>query len=356
MKDEVIVITPEIQPGEGGLADHTRHLLEEWNLPRVRVLVPRPKAAAPAEVMGSNAAALFRQLPARGGRVFLQYSAYGFNHWGYPRWLLRALFDWKLASAGRLVLMLHETWARWPWWNKNYPIQQLHRRALIRLARVADAVFTTTARQAAQLQKENPSQPVRVLPVGSNIRPNHDSSAPRQAGVAVLFGRQATRLRTLCAMETHLRNLAAAGALTKLISVGQTGSSHGAEKQILEALGLREGFDDRGPQPDRDISALLWSAGFGLSEMDALNIPKSGVFMAFAAHGLNVLSPLAGPDQPEPLCWAVHPAELRSGLSADELTARAAHLRAWYESTASWSRAAAAFAEALEIGEATPAA
>ena len=104
------------------------------------------------------------------GKVLVQYSAYGFDRYGYPRWLIEALLEWKKETQGILAIMFHEIWAFWPVWNKNYLLQQLHRRDLRRLLRVTDAVFTSTSSQAAHLTALSPRCPIQVLPVGSNIR------------------------------------------------------------------------------------------------------------------------------------------------------------------------------------------
>ena len=82
MSDEVVVITPEIEPGSGGLADYTLRVVREWgDRAPVRFVLPRD----------TDANALRAQLPARGGKVLVQYSAYGFDHFGYPRRLLHTL-------------------------------------------------------------------------------------------------------------------------------------------------------------------------------------------------------------------------------------------------------------------------
>ncbi|MEP6808718.1 MAG: glycosyltransferase [Chthoniobacterales bacterium] len=353
MREEVVIITPELAPGSGGLADYTRQFVKEWQgMFDVKFLLPSSSGCPTEQSMGNNPAALLRKLPARGGKVLLQYSAYGFDRWGYPRGLLRTLVAWKRASGGRLVVMLHETWAFWPWWNKNYPLQQLHRRALGRLLRIADAVFTTTTKQATQLRDLHPQSEPEVMPVGANISPAPGALIPREIGCAVVLGRQVARVRTLRAMQAELTALAAAGCITQLITVGIGDISDGVERALLAGLGLRDGFVQEGPRSAEEISALLLRASFGISELDRDNVPKSGVFMIFAAHGLNVLSPCAGRAEEAPLCWATQPNELREGLDAVELARRSAQLRAWQEQVGSWSQIARRFATALGLDEA----
>ena len=143
--------------------------------------------------------------------MLVQYSAYGFDRYGYPRWLIKALLDWKKESQGTLAIMFHEIWAFWPIWNKNHLLQQLHRRDLRRLLRVTDAVFTSTASQAAHLTALSPRCPVQVLPVGSNIRRVQAAEGERETGLAVLFGLQRSRLRALRKMHPALKSLACRG-------------------------------------------------------------------------------------------------------------------------------------------------
>ena len=192
MSDEVVVITPEIEPGSGGLADYTLRVVREWgDRVSVRYIIPRD----------IDAKALAAQLPSRGGKVLVQYSAYGFDHFGYPRRLLQTLGEWKQSSGGLLVIMFHEIWTFWPVLNKNYLVQQLHRRDLRQLLQRADAVFTSTAGQAEHLRALAPDKQVDLLPVGSNISAVARLTGARTPGVAVLFGLQGSRLHVLSKMQ-----------------------------------------------------------------------------------------------------------------------------------------------------------
>src|SRR5215218_6745323 len=130
MSEEVIIIVPELREGAGGLADYTLRLTEQWRtVAPVRFLVPSSAdfstgAGQSVEEIGRSAEELREKLPARGGKVLLQYSAYGFDSHGYPRWLLRTLTDWKERAAGLLVVMFHEIWGLWPLLNTNYLLQR----------------------------------------------------------------------------------------------------------------------------------------------------------------------------------------------------------------------------------------
>lgn len=352
------IICPEITGGSGGLADYTLRVVHEWpDDVAVRFLVPASAApetpqAAGTEKIESRAESLLEKLPGRGGKVLLQYSAYGFDRVGYPRWLLRPLLQWKEKSGGLLVVMLHEIWTFRPLLNKNYLGQRLHRRDLGDLVRQADAVFTSTASQAQHLRALAPEKEVRVLPVGSNIRVREEvQPASRETGLAVLFGLQRSRISALRQMQRDLHALARQGLITHLIAVGAGNDASGdsEERKLLAELAFTRSFGQRGAMPEEQISAVLSAATFGISAQDELSLTKSGTFMAYAAHGLNILSPIADPVAEEPLCWLTSPAELLAGGAEDHLRSRAAALRAWQERTASWSRIAAEFAEALQL-------
>ncbi len=173
---EVVIITPELTPGGGGVGDYTLRVLEQWE-------------GGVAPVFPESLASL----PSRDGRLLVQYSAYGFDRFGYPRRLLRALREWKQNSGGRLVMMFHEIWSFWSLLNKNWIVQAAHRRDLRKLLPHVDAIFSSTANQAEHLRRLAPGVTVEVLPVGSNVRVIQEQGSGRPTGGAVLFGLQGSR-------------------------------------------------------------------------------------------------------------------------------------------------------------------
>jgi hypothetical protein len=351
---DTVVIVPELA---GGVGDYTRLLLEQWpHRPGLRIVVPKAEERSTSSLLtypvaetARSAADLCARLPAARGCVLVQYSAYGFDQWGYPRWLINGLLDWKARAGGRLVTMFHEIWGRWPIWNKNALVQHLHRRDVGRLLRASDRVFTSTDSQAQYLAALAPRSPIEVLPVGSNIRPVQAVPAPRQRGTAVVFGLQPSRVRTLGSMKDELKPLAAVGRIRRIVTVG---ASHGPpgdseEEARLREIGLADGYDRRGPLPENEISALLSNCEFAISAQDELSITKSGTFMAFAAHGANILSCYADATGPEPLSLVTSARELMSGVTEAELVSRGARLRQWHDRTSAWPLIAGRVGQAL---------
>ena len=350
MASEVVVICPEF--GSGGVGDYTLRVLEQWQGIAPRLLVANAKAP-PHEYrideLDGRARAI-HAIPAD-ARLLVQYSAYGFHAYGYPRALLRTLADWKRTSRGALVVMFHEIWTFWPLLNKNRPLQSLHRRDIGALTRSADAVFTSTRSQAEHLRSASGRSDVGVLPVGSNIRRSVVNEGGTHTGRAVLFGLQPSRLATLRKMHEHLQSLAASAPISSLVVIGGGNRPAGdaEEKELVARLQLREGVEFRGALPEHEVSALLSSASFAISTQDELSVTKSGTFIAYAAHGLNIISPHARASASEPLCWATHPQELQAGIAEAELRKRAESLRSWHDRTCSWPRIAGEFVRALRL-------
>ena len=355
MTEEIVIVLPELK---GGVGDYTGLLLEHLpHISNLRLIVPkvgsRPANSFeqyPVEETNASARDLCNRLPIQGGKVLLQYSAYGFSRTGYPRWLIHALLDWKTRSGGTLVIMFHEIWTFWPILNRNFILQQLHRSDLRKLLRLADAVFTSTQSQAEHLNALSARSPTKVLPVGSNIRPA-EIQEPRERGVAAIFGLQSSRIRLLRIMGSSLKSLSAAGRIRKIVTAGSGSSAQGDkdEQAALLNLELIDGFEQRGPLPEMKISELLSTSEFGISAQDELSITKSSTFMAFAAHGLNVLSCYAEGTKSEPFSLMISPDELLNGVTLSDLQSRGERLRQWQERTSSWSHIAGEIGRALKI-------
>ena len=99
------------------------------------------------------------------------------------------------------------------------------------------------------------------------------------------------------------------------MTVGSGRSREGDDEELalLLKLELIDGFEQRGPLPEEKISELLSTCEFAISAQDELTITKSGTFMAYAAHGLNILSCYADASKPEPLSLMISPEELLKG-------------------------------------------
>jgi len=288
--------------------------------------------------------------------VLVQYSAYGYDDSGVPKEFIEALVRWKSGAVDRrMVVMFHEVWTFLRPWNRSYMAQRHHRRLIGKLAQSADCVFTSTESQATHLKLVSGRSDIGTLPVGSNV-PVSRIKVPREEGTAVLLGLEASRMRVLRTLATELRDLATANRITRLETVGGRNSPQGLaeEKALLSSLSLRDGFTQLGQRADEEVANLFARASFAVSTQDPLSYTKSGTLMAYAEHGLNVISSFANPDAGEPSSLFISPRELVHGIMRTELDDRANRLRAWQARTASWPAIAARFLDALGIDNLRP--
>jgi hypothetical protein len=71
--------------------------------------------------------------------------------------------------------------------------------------------------------------------------------------------------------------------------------------------------------------------------------------MAYAAHGLNIISCYADASKPEPLSLMTTPQELIKGVTHLELQSRGERLRQWQERISAWPHIANQVARVLEM-------
>ncbi len=360
----LVVVVPHVPPVTCGVGDYSARLLEAWRPARaLHFLVPQngDGTVPVSEFLGARvehfplretaiSAALAAQSPCD---VLLHYSAFGFHPRGYPRALIRSLLSWRATGRGRLVVMFHELWDTSAEGTLRAPLEWLHRRAMRRLACAADAVVTNTTSHLDRLLALDPGLRVQVQPVASNI-PLLSSPPVRSPGTALIFGMQGSRVRTMEAMGADLRELLERGRLCRMVLAG--GGAHprwnAREEECIARFLPAASVERHGRIPAEEIAALLAQAEFGLCETEWKDWGKSTVFMTYAAHGLNILSPHGGTSREVPFRWLTRPHELLdpAGPDAAALHTRAAELHDWYDRAGGWDGLSETFREALSAG------
>jgi hypothetical protein len=341
----LVVITTNLPPVICGVGDFTVRLLKELALQRpVTFILPetpeRNDHIDPANrdliVVPRSASALRRVLHDLGPcDLILHYSGYGYHSWGYPRWLVKAVRDWRCDCSGELTVLFHETWGKPLIRKPKTQIEPLHRRLVASLANAADHVYTHTLEKAYALRPFVQRGRLALLPVGSTIPcplDPGDSDSPERSGVLALFGLPGTRTRVLRSFGAQLQSLAERGRFRRLLVIGEDDN-----RDIPAAL---HGLDivRLGNLDPEGVSAALLRAEFGLTDEGLPTYAKSSVFAAYAAHGLGILTSHPDLAREEPLASVTSPAELlqSSPPSPYELRRRSRCLRNWYLQHADW--------------------
>lgn len=349
------IVVTNVPPAVCGVGDYSARLLGVLGLERevTCLLPPAAPLPDPPQLGRARVARLNDRGDLPGTDVLVHYSGFGYAPRGYPRWLLAGLERWRAAHPQkRLTFMLHELWDTAAEGTWRAPIEWLHRRHLLRVLGQADGILTNTPGHVRRLHEHAPKLSVRVQPVATNIPlPPAGCTPPREAGLAVVFGMQGSRVRSLEALGPGLRELLASGRLRRLALVG--GGAHPRwtprEENCLAAFPAGT-VERHAWLPEEELSRILARAEFGVGETEWKDWGKSTVFMTYAAHGLNILSPHAGTRDEPPFRWLTSLDELRAGSAP--LAERASALQHWYRVTADWPQLARAYRELLDEKEA----
>ncbi len=303
MIGRIHMVTPELPPRAGGVADYAEQLAAHW---------PEEKlsewwvAAGAAEAAQAHPVWAVKTVPvdASGkrwpetGTLFVHYTQYGYAGDGIPWRLVLGLCRWRRKAessygreARRLVVFFHETWLEGPPWRRRGIVAPFARWCARALAGAADVVVTNCGRHAAQL---GDVCDVTVLPVPANISPeaagNHGPGPKRSKLRLVIFGLPETRLRTLKAHRFFISWLRNRGGLGELVLLGA-----GDETDRFAVKGARladelagAGVRRVGATDAAGVSVELVRADLGLSAYAADETGKSGTLAALFAHACAV--------------------------------------------------------------------
>ncbi|MFO0017568.1 MAG: glycosyltransferase family 4 protein [Synechococcaceae cyanobacterium] len=312
----VVQLVPDLRRG-GGLADLAAGLL-----PGVPCLD----------------AERFRCHPPRSGTLVVHYSGYGFAANGAPTQLVRELIAWRQQAPGRrLLVWVHELYARQMPWRKGFWWAPRQKRVVERLAASADGVITNLERHDRWLRRRR-LPPSAVFPVPSNVG---EPIGPQPLGARqprmVVFGGPAQRLAAYRALRHR-------GPWLRQLGL-----------EAIDDIGEPLPYPPRAPLPVQvhgRLPAPLVSERLHAARAAAVAYPldfvaKSGIFAAIAAHGclplllgsgprrgpcdglgrgVQLLTPPGAPQQPEAIAAAAC-----HWYQPHRLAVQRRWLRAWLE-------------------------
>jgi len=207
-------------------------------------------------------------------------------------------------------------------------------RVILKLARLADVLITNTSEHVAKLERISGRRDVHCVPVGSNIELFEFPIHQRKRTEFVVFGLPFGRWQTLEMFNREIRSWQDDGYLAKLHLIGPRDAKFDRRSdRLIETYPNRTSVVIQGEMPPAEISRLLASAQFALSNAGPENWSKSSTFMAYAAHGCAVVS--ESKSESVPLSFVVQPGEVAT-ISDGELRERTESLREWYARNAAW--------------------
>lgn len=299
---QLIHITPELPPTIGGIADYTAILSR-------RLAEVSGGAVEPALLQAGwrEEKAIDTEFPARdlGGQcsagalagaitdlvsttkyksvLLLEYSGYGYAKRGAPVWLLKGLQN--VCGDGKipLVTMFHELYATGRPWSSSFWLSPQQRYVAARLARLSSAVITNRQQSADWLKKYmSGDKPLHVQPVFSNVgEPETIPPFEEREPIAVIFGGKKMKQRLYTRKEPALEAFFKREGIERNIDIGSSVAS-------ITTFGNLP-VQKKGFLRAEEISENLKIAKLGLLDYPAEYLTKSGIWAAYAAHGVPTL-------------------------------------------------------------------
>lgn len=244
-----------------------------------------------------NAQELVRVLsqPTMPTTALLQFVGYGYQKRGCPVWLRRGLNTWlgqgsekrnknipggqALSGSRHLVTMFHELFAYGPPWSSSFwtsPVQQWIAKSL---AKISTHCFTNLTVNARTLQRRTgrAEKNFTVLPVFSNVgEPEYLPAWHERRQKLIVFGSASWRRQAYGERKLDLEKACQTMGLDEIVDIGAP--------VPIPQLSVR--VSQRGILSAADTSRAMLSARAGFFTYPINCLGKSGIFAAYATHGL----------------------------------------------------------------------
>ena len=211
--------------------------------------------------------------------VHLHYVGYGYSTRGIPGNLVRALEKWKQNKRNQLFVTFHELFAasNIPWKSSFY-LQKYQKFLFLRLSKIADYSITS-----CHVFEPHFTSSVFKFPVFSNIPPpTFVIPFEMRNDYAVIWGNLEAKRKAYSLLEKYYSHITQHWKWTKIIDIGVVDAEPHTMPVPIIHLGFLSAIE---------ISCILSSCKYGiLTAYSPDYFCKSGVFAAFASHGLAVLS------------------------------------------------------------------
>jgi hypothetical protein len=290
------------------------------------VCVPKREA----QILADTVELLSAETNARA--VVLHLSGYGYQKKGAPVWLVHGLQIWS-RGAGRVPLLtiFHELYATGRPWQSAFWLSPLQKHIARSILNLSSAAITPTDLYRKRLSEWRDGNAIKItpMPVFSNVgEPGCGPTPCARTAAAVVFGLSGVENYVFGIYRSEIERIISALGIEKIFDVGPRWSA--MPRTLAGAPVISKGV-----LPQGAVSELLQRARFGFIAYPLDVIGKSGVFAAYAAHGVVpiVLSDKQGIfDGLQPARHFLDGLRLGVGASAEDLASIQRKLFTWYTS------------------------
>ena len=267
--------------------------------------------------------------------VLLHFSGYGYQKRGVPFWLNRGLQMWsRRADRIPLITMFHELYATSRPWHSAFWLLPFQKRIARNILTLSSAAITPTnllRQRLSDWRNDDDDKTVTAMPVFSNVgEPGCGAGPCARAPTAVVFGLTGVEDRLFGTYRSEVERTVRTLGIERIVDIGPRFSPIPGNLAGVPVV-------SKGALPQRAVSELLQQARFGFIAYPVDVLGKSGVFAAYAAHGVVpiVMSDkdrLISLDGLRPMQHFLDATRLRQGLGPDDLATIQRDLFAWYMS------------------------
>lgn len=335
-----IHILPHVPSSACGVADYAwslaKRLREDEQVESIFIGVQNAEGgeghatvAFPAEVLPSPSSAALLEVIERhredAACLILHFSPYGYQKRGVALWLAEA---WKQLSSNlripRRIVMFHEVAASSSPLQSAFWLRPLQHRVARSLLFNSDFVMTNCELNRREIQRSSRSvnANVPILPVFSNFgEPSELRSFSARERQIILFTSNLASQHGIKDIWSELQNAVVQAGAQRIVMIG---------KSVVIPSEFSVPVYQTGFLTMEQVSQMLAESAFGFAFVGPQLFAKSGIFAAFAAHGVIPLVPV-----PDATLWDglragehyVRPVKM-SDLSDPEAIQRS--LQCWY--------------------------
>jgi hypothetical protein len=285
-------------------------------------------ASRQARILADTLRSISAETDARA--VILHYSGYGYQKRGAPMWLVDGLRIWR-RNVGRIPLLtiFHELYASGRPWQSSFwlsPVQKRIARSILGLSSAAITPITLGREQLLRWNSRGGTD-ITLMPVFSNVgEPGRGSPPAARADTVVVFGLTGVEDRLYGSYRRQVEHIIMTLGIKKVLDLGPRLS---AVPRNLAGIPIVS----KGAMSRLAVSEVLKCAKFGLIAYPLDNIGKSGVFAAYASHGVVPILLSEKPDPFEGLEPGRHFLDglrLQTRVNTEDLISIQDQLSTWY--------------------------
>jgi hypothetical protein len=264
--------------------------------------------------------------------LILHFSGYGYQRRGIPLWLAQGVRIWR-SRAGEMPLLtiFHELYATGRPWHSAFWLSPLQKQIARSILNLSSAAITPTDLYRMRLSqwRDGAAGKITAMPVCSNVgEPGCGLPPCARTATAIVFGLAGVEDRLFGVYRSKVERIISTLGIEKVFDVGPRLSS--LPRTLAAAPVISKGV-----LAQDAVSELLQRARFGFVAYPLEFIGKSGVFAAYAAHGVVpiVLSEKQGSfDGLQPWQHFVDALRLETCPGAKQLDMIQSNLFTWYTS------------------------